>query len=108
MLSVDESGNIKLTRGDTGIFKIDLVDGSGEPYTPEQGSSLTFSMAKTAGSEVVLTKQIPIDTMELELEPADSKDFGFETFAYDIQLTDEVGRVFTVLLGKIAFTKEIG
>lgn len=108
MLSVDGSGNIKLTRGDTGTFEIALKAPDGSDYVPGAEDEIVFSMAKQAGSEVLLQKTIPTDTMILRLDPEDSKPFGFETFVYDIQVTDSEGRVSTVLMGKITFTKEIG
>ena len=108
MLAVDEQGNIQLTRGDTGLIHLSLTDSEGEPYNPSDGDTITFSMAKKPGDTVLLQKDIPYDTMDLVLEPADSKELGFATYAYDIQVTDAEERVSTVILAKITFTKEVG
>ena len=97
-----------ITRGDTGIFHLSLADSEGEPYVPVVGDVITFSMATKPGEEVLLQKDIPYDTMDLVLEPEDTKDFPFKTYQYDIQVTDGEGRVSTVLLAKITFGKEIG
>lgn len=110
MLNIDSNYNIELTRGDTGIFNISLVDSDGEPYAPAEGSSLRFAMSKKYGStasEVLIDKQIPIDTMQLEIEPQDTKLLSFGTYLYDIQFTDEYGRVSTVVMANFKVTKEV-
>lgn len=110
MLHIDSSYNISLTRGDTGIFHISLVDKFGEAYTPEEGSTLRFAMSTkyySQRSEVLILKDIPIDTMELEIEPGDTKNLKAGTYKYDIELTDEVGHVSTVVMAKFSITEEV-
>ena len=110
MLTIDKNYNIELTRGDTGLFTVYLVDENRDPYTPSQGSSMRFAMSKKYGSsrsECIIVKDIPIDTMTLEIEPDDTKDVPFGDYLYDIELTDASGRVSTVVMAKFKVTKEV-
>lgn len=111
MLHIDSSYNIDLTRGDTGLFNISLVDKFGEEYIPAEGSKLRFAMAKKHGSskgELVIEKDIPISTMQLEIEPSDTKNLPIGSkYVYDIELTDEVGHVSTVVMAQFTISKEV-
>lgn len=102
--------DITLTRGDSLVLNLQLTKG-GETYTPEQGSEIRFAMKKRyadADEDVVLIKQIPIDTLTLEFEPEDTKDLVMnKTYVYDIQLTDSNGRVDTFLSGKLTIAEEV-
>ena len=49
-----------------------------------------------------------MDTMQLRLDPEDTKSLDFATYSYDLQLTDYLDNVTTVLLSRIKFTKEVG
>lgn len=110
MLRIDKKYNIELTRGDTGLFNISLTDSEGNPYTPAQGSSMRFAMGRKYGStdsDVLINKDISIDTMQLEIQPEDTKSLAFGDYLYDIQFTDEYGRVSTVVMAKFTVAKEV-
>ena len=108
MLIVDPTTMaISMTRGDTGIFNIDLKDGEGEPYTPVEGDSLRFAMTKKIGDEVLIQKDIPMDTLILKLVPSDTKELKFGKYVYDIQFTSVSGDVSTIILSDIELTKEV-
>lgn len=109
MLTISNN-NIDLTRGDTGLFNITLVDKDGQPYIPEEGSTLRFAMSSKYFSErgeVLILKDIPIETMQLEIEPSDTKGLKAGTYKYDIELTDEVGHVSTVVMANFTISKEV-
>ena len=109
MFSIDEKNNINLTRGDTCMFNIDLVDSEGTPYITHEGDTMRFAMAKNYGSnEILVNKDIPVNTLLFKLDPSDTKSLGFGTYVYDIQYTDYEGNVFTIILGNITLTKEVG
>lgn len=108
MLKVDSGYNISLTRGDTGVFTIELVDDEGEPYTPKSGDTLRFAMAKKYGvDDPLIRKDIPTDTLILQIDPEDTKDLEFDTYYYDLELTDGFGHVSTILIAKFKVTKEV-
>jgi hypothetical protein len=107
MLYIDEDQNISLTRGDTGIFHIILQNKNGKAYTPQSGDSLRFALGKSWGKDTIFTKQIPLDTCILEIEPADTKSLDFKKYKYDIEFTDAAGHVSTILLGEFTVDKEV-
>ena len=105
------SGNdIILTRGDSLFLQLSLQK-NGEPYTPDSGSVILFAMkAKYTDSDadVVLVKNVPIDTLILEIEPEDTKPLVMKkSYVYDIQLTDENGFVDTFIQGKFKIGEEV-
>ncbi len=107
MFSVN-GDTINLTRGDTGILEISLVDGDGNPYIPIEGDRLRFAMKKKfTDPDCLILKQIPLDTMLLEIKPEDTKSLAFSRYVYDIEFTDSVGHVSTVILGEFNVTKEV-
>jgi len=113
-LTVDSDYNISLVRGDTAIFDIPLVnvddEGQETPYTPQEGEKLRFAMSTKFGSkreEVLILKDIPLDTMVLKIEPEDTKPLPFGKYKYDIEFTDIAGNVTTVLEATFNITKEV-
>lgn len=110
MLHIDNYYNIDLTRGDTGLFNITLVDKDGSEYIPADGCRLRFAMSAkyySTASEVLIEKEIPIETMQLEIEPSDTKNLQPKKYVYDIELTDETGRVSTVVMANFTISKEV-
>lgn len=103
-----ENNNIILTRGDTLLLQIKMIK-EGQPYTPIEGDSLRFAMkSKYSDTEPVLVKEIPIDTLILELEPEDTKDLPMKSrYVYDIQFTDADGRVDTFIKGTLTIGEEV-
>lgn len=100
---------ISLTRGDTFVAQISITDSDGNPYTPSEGDSVRFAMkASYTDPKPLLVKDIPIDTLKLILEPADTKDFAFGKYVYDIQLTKATGEVDTFITKAIIkITEEV-
>ena len=100
---------ISLTRGDSFYAQILINDADGNEYEPQDGDSVRFAMKKKyTDSEPLLTKDIPIDTLILELEPDDTKSLSFGSYVYDIQLTTEDGFVSTFITkSTIKITEEV-
>ena len=111
MLSVDANYNIYLTRGDTGIFTLDLVDDeTKEPFTPGSGDKIRFAMSKKYGStreETLILKDISINDLLIKIDPEDTKNLDFGKYKYDVEYTDASGHVSTVLLADFNVTKEV-
>ena len=97
--------------------KIKRYEGFGEikkPYLSsiEYEKPGTDELAKKASEgiadeDVLILKNIDIHTMELEIEPNDTKYLMPATYKYDIELTDEMGRVSTVIMGNFTITAEV-
>ncbi|MCD8124274.1 MAG: hypothetical protein LUE23_04445 [Lachnospiraceae bacterium] len=56
----------------------------------------------------ILVIDIPTDTMELVIDPEDTKDLAFGRYVYDIQLTKSTGEVDTFIpKGTLKLTEEV-
>lgn len=101
--------DITLTRGDSLFLRIDLKK-NGKEYIPAEGSSLRFAMKRKYGDayDVLLEKQIPINSRILHIEPEDTKPFPMNrTYVYDIQITDQYGNVDTFIKGNLNLENEV-
>ncbi len=101
--------NITLTRGDSMFLDIALTR-DGDPFTPEQGSSVRFAMKHkyTDADSTALVKTIPTDTMRLSLDPDDTKELPMrKTYVYDIEYTDANGNVDTFISGTLTLLEEV-
>lgn len=101
--------NISLTRGDTLRAQITLLDADGNPYEFQEGDSVRFAMKKHYLDEhPLILKDIPTDSLILELEPMDTKPLEFGDYVYDIQLTTADGIVDTFIdKGSMVLTEEV-
>lgn len=93
------SGNkIELTRGDTMILEVNLKDESGADYTPEESDKVYFRLKRNAtAKDMLLEKEIPIDTMVLRLDVQDTSDLKFGTYVYEIELVTSNDYHFTAI-----------
>ena len=107
MFNIDENYTIHLTRGDTCVFQINLLDAEGNTYIPHEGDELRFALAKSYAGDVLVLKNIPVNTLILKIDPQDTKELDFGNYVYDIQFTDYEGNVSTIILGKFTLTKEV-
>ena len=105
-----EKNDITLTRGDTLYVQITLTK-DGEPYVPQEGDTIRFAMKKSykdPDSEVLINKQVPIDTLMLEIDPEDTKSLSMQkTYVYDLEITTSIGEVYTFIAGKFKLTEEV-
>lgn len=111
------NGNkITMTRGDTLRVKIG-VNLDGETYVPVEGDHFRFAVkhetmnrdkSEYTDSEPLILKDIPWNTMILQLDPEDTKPLGFGRYDYDIQVVfEEDGTTATFISDKFILTKEV-
>lgn len=83
---------ITLTRGDTLILHLNLtVDG--EPYESNPEDSIRFALKSDkvlankeySDKEPLILKDIPTNTLELKIDPEDTKSLPFGNYKYDIE-----------------------
>ena len=101
---------ITLTRGDTLRLKVDIVERDGiTPYRPVEGDKIRFAMKSNYNDpKPILVKDIFTDTLELVLEPEDTKALEFGKYVYDIQLTRADGQVDTFITkSTLKLTEEV-
>lgn len=103
-----EGTDITLTRGDTLYVDITITK-NGELYIPQEGDTIRFAMKhKYTDADVLIIKEIPIDTLQLKIEPQDTKNLTMgKTYVYDIELTNQYGDVDTFIIGKFTISKEV-
>lgn len=100
---------IVLTRGDTFKATVSMIKTDGTEYTPVPGDSIRFAMKRSfSDSEVLVERNIPIDTCLLWLEPSDTADLPFGSYVYDIQITYDNGDIDTFIdRATIKLTEEV-
>lgn len=116
MSSTITGKEIQLTRGDSFFAQISIKKDE-EEYIPQTGDYIRFALKRSKllsdksdyiDREPLILKEIPIDTMLLELEPEDTKGLPFGTYVYDIEITFEDGTVDTFITeAKFILTKEV-
>lgn len=99
-----------MTKGDTLRLYLKLRDCEGDVYYPQMGDRIRFAM-KTAYSddEPLILKGIPIDSLILTLDPADTKNLEAPAqYVYDIEITYANGDVDTFIAkAKLTLTEEV-
>ena len=110
-----EKNLIIMTRGDTLILDIKIVDDQGNDYTPEPTDQLRFALKRSyKDEEPLLLKTIPIDTCQLRIDSNETKPFIQPgEYVYDVQLTYGDGIVSTIIpnpnakVAKLKFVEEV-
>ena len=107
---ISDDNEITLTRGDTFKCVVTLVyEESEEEYIPVEGDRLRFALKrdkmnakKTSYSDEdpLILKDIPIDTLLLQINPEDTKPLPFGDYVYDIEITFADGTVDTFITTK--------
>ena len=94
-----EKNLIIMTRGDTLILDIKIVDKDGNDYVPDPHDQLRFALKRHyTDQEPLLMKTIPIDTCQLRIDSNETKPFIQPgDYVYDIQLTYGDGIVSTII-----------
>ncbi len=93
---------ITITKGDSGIITVGILNADGTPYVPQVGDVVRFAMKKNySDAETLIEKNIPLETMELRLDPVDTKNLEAGSskgkYKYDIELTRADGQVDTFI-----------
>lgn len=98
---------ITLTRGDTFVAEIRISQANGSQYFPSEGDTVRFALKKSyTDADILISKDIPIDTMQLILQPEDTKNLDFGKYVYDVQLTKSTGEVDTFITKSIFIIDE--
>lgn len=95
-----KKNTITLTRGDTFKCQVALTDAEGNPYEPTEGDVIRFAVKRSCNDpdrELLINKEIDLETMILTLDPEDTKTMDFGEYVYDMQLTMNSGEVDTFI-----------
>lgn len=99
MFSIDSTDNtIKLTRGDTARFSIDITNDITESdYTFSKDDTLKFTVKKRVKDEASLISKTSIGTTLFHIKPEDTNGMAFGKYVYDVQLSTADGDVYTII-----------
>lgn len=100
---------ITMTRGDTLRTVISVTDMNGTLYVPREGDTIRFACKKDYNdTECLIYKEIPYDTLLLQLDPEDTKEMNQpDIYVFDIQITLADGTVSTFIKGKLKIIEEV-
>lgn len=88
--------DIKIIRGDTSRFEVDIFNQNNEPYELQEGDKLVFTVKKNVSTKcIALQKQITGATFTITHD--DTKNMAYGKYVYDVQLTQANGDVTTVI-----------
>lgn len=109
MLLIDNNQNITLTRGDTLTLRVELMK-DGSEYVPEEGDSVRFALSiqykNQLGYELILSKEIPTDTLTFTASSAETA-LDYREYNYDIEITHADGSVDTFISAKLRIVGEV-
>lgn len=91
------NGTIKITRGDTGRFTLNLKTYAGEPYDYSNDSVLFTVKENTYTKNKLIQKNI-IYGEKVAILPSDTANLSYGEYFYDVQVTMSDGTVDTVIV----------
>lgn len=108
--SVDKNNKITLTRGDTLLCDVKIRTQEGDLYIPKEGDVIQFAAKSSVkDAEPLILKEIPIETMQLVLNPEDTKQLPFGVYVYDVELIKANGIVDTFITkSTLVIAEEVG
>ena len=99
---------IWMTRGDTVRIELSLFDSSGNPYIPEEGDTIYFTVKKShKDKDFLFQRQVDLETLVLTIQPSDTENLQMDKdYEYDMQLTKANGDVDTFITPSILHIAE--
>ena len=103
------NNQITMIRGDTLRLSLIIKDSEGKLYTPDEGDVIRFAAKYSFDDKnIIISKNILNDTLELVLDPNDTKLLKQpSSLVYDIQITHTDGTVDTFLYGTLLIKHEV-
>ena len=109
MLTIDSKNNIALTKGDTMTLQVNPLKNK-EPYEVQEGDTFRFACSKgyvgEQDYELLITKEIPADTLTFTVSSAETEELDYEEYNYDIEVTHPDETVDTFISAKLKITGE--
>lgn len=91
-----QNNTIVLTRGDTAILKLNIVDEKGTPYKLTDGDVVIFTLKRSVRERDVIFQKSMVDG-KIIIHPQDTSHLEYGQYVYDVELTKEDGFVATVI-----------
>lgn len=97
-MTIYEGNTIYHTHGDTLIAHVNMTNADDTPYVIETGDRVFFRLKRDNG-EMILSREVPTDTLNLRIEAAETKSLGQGVnnghYRYDLELQKADGLVDT-------------
>lgn len=102
------SNEVSLTRGDSADLHVIIYDLEGNVYELQTGDTLTFTMKYNCITEDIIIQKDITEDSTIHIHPEDTNGLNYGTYWFDVQLTKEDGKVYTVIdPHKFNITKEV-
>lgn len=113
MVYIKGSGKqpIEMVRGNSEVFQVSISINK-TPYTPQEGDKVRFAMRNWSRRPFahllapLIWKDIPLSTMQLVIDPEDTKHLPTGKYVYDMKITFADGRVKTFVKPSPFFIRE--
>lgn len=89
-----EGTTIRLTRGDSAEFDIEIYDAQGTPYELEEGDKVEFTVKENVHMKTAVIKKVGT---QIQIKPEDTASLSYKTYVYDVQVTLRDGTVDTII-----------
>lgn len=88
MFTIDDENNIYLTRGDSAVFDLTIIDEEGEPYAPRPTDVIVLTIKQNYNNVGDMLRKT-FDNLHAGITSEESLKFNFGTYFYDVRLIDE-------------------
>ena len=95
MLKIDENNNIYLTRADSCVLDLSVVDDEGNEYDYSNDLVQLTIKGSTLTDSVIIQKAITGD--HFIIDPNDTKNLDYGVYRYDVQIINNSNAVYTVI-----------
>lgn len=93
---------IEITRGDTAVLELELVQPDGTPYEVKSGDEVLLTVKTDIRTKEFVFQKSFVNS-QVKILPTDTESLSYGSLVYDIQLKTASGDVFTVI-GPSKFT----
>lgn len=110
MLIIEAGNVIKITRGDTLTLTVN-ISADGEAYEPVECDVVRFALSKgyvgQKGYQLILTKDIPLDTLTFTISAEETQNLTDQKYNYDVQITHADGSIDTFISSTMIMLAEV-
>lgn len=98
MLTMCECNEIRLTRGDDADFIVNITnDVNGLPYSIATNDTIRLTVKRNIRSSAVSISKTVVGSNAIHISPSDTSNLDFGLYKYDLQLTTNDGRIYTII-----------
>ena len=88
--------DISITRGDSAIFEITIIDKQKNTYTPSDTDTILFTVKDNTRSKAIVFQK-SVTNNQVIIDPVDTEDLRYGKYVYDVQLRTADGWVDTII-----------